>query len=312
MDKIYCYYNTAGISGRDVNNVDHYIKCIESIRNQILFDCSFRIIVSACRNNSIVLDKLDRHFNSKGERDVEIFDIRDHLPVNVTFNYSVLQSVKRFGPASAYLYIDSGVNFTKCNQLIDLWTVMNSGPYSIVSSLTDDDSGADQWFNNSLPGGDSFVMPIGKALNLHVALFSESWRSYYNKVLPDIFAGHCSESVLSFIAAAIATQWVVAKKVVVSHKRDVDGQSSGYDPAKWVQSGKSRFDHPFVIPSVFERVIPGRPLGLGYEGEMCPHDATQFDENGFCKHEFLKEYIKENLFLRQSEFDYNRINGKLL
>jgi hypothetical protein len=312
MDKIYCYYNTAGISGRDVNNVDHYIKCIESIRNQILFDCSFRIIVSACKNNSAVLDRIDRHFNSKGERDVEIFDIRDHLPVNVTFNYSVLESVKRFGPASAYLYIDSGVNFTKCNQLIDLWTVMKSGPYSMVSALTDDDSGIDQWFNNRLPDGDCFIIPVGKCINMHCQLFSHDILEYYNRLWSDIFAGHCSESVLSFVAAAIKTNWVLSKKVVVHHERSVDGPSSGFDPAKWVQQGKSRFDHPFVIPSVFERIIPGKPLGLGYEGEMCPHDATQFDENGFCKHEFLKEYIKENLFLRQSEFDYNKINGKLL
>ncbi len=307
MDKVYSILNICGISGRCYQNLYWYLDVLKSILTQRAHTYEHRVVVSACCSNIEVLKIINNVYP-----DVKIILITDQIPVNPSFNYSVVKCIERFGPATWYNYIDSGIKFTNEWELERLVELARSGPYSMISCLTDDDSGADQWFNDSLPGGDYFLMPIGKALNLHVALFSESWRSYYNRLLPDIFAGHCSESVLSFIAAAIKTNWVVSKKVIVSHKRDVDGQSSGFDPAKWVGEGKNRLDHPFIIDSVITRIMGIFPWGGGYEGRYVKHNADHYDENGFCKNNILKVAIKENLFLQPHEFDYNKVNAQWL
>ena len=40
------------------------------------------------------------------------------------------------------------------------------------------------------------------------------------------------------------------------------------------------------------------------------HDKNQFDENYHCINENLKDFIKENLFLKKEELDYEQINSE--
>ena len=54
--------------------------------------------------------------------------------------------------------------------------------------------------------------------------------------------------------------------------------------------------------------------GFGFEEwrGILNHDPSRFDENMHSKDEELKKFIKENLFLNKSEFDYNQIGTQFL
>ena len=92
-------YNTCGISGRE--NSASYIKNIKSILSQE-FD-SFDLVVSCCMVNILTKTMLLNEF----EGDVKFNFINEVHPVNVTFNHSVIETIKRYGEYNAYMYIDS-------------------------------------------------------------------------------------------------------------------------------------------------------------------------------------------------------------
>jgi hypothetical protein len=52
-----------------------------------------------------------------------------------------------------------------------------------------------------------------------------------------------------------------------------------------------------------------RKVGLGYEelGNVLMHDPELYTADGHAKNENLKEYIKNNLFLKPSQLDYSHI-----
>jgi hypothetical protein len=165
-------------------------------------------------------------------------------------------------------------------------------------------------------GDDAFVngnliIPVGKAVNLHVQIFSNEFFKIYNRILPDIFAGQCMESVFSFMCAAIKKKWVVHKGIILNHKTGMDGPSSGFSPAQWMMSGKNRWDHLFLKnESILNIINRGYEYGMGYEEvqKIVVHDSSKYDENGYAKSDQLKEYIRDNLYLSTNEFDYSKIN----
>ena len=52
-----------------------------------------------------------------------------------------------------------------------------------------------------------------------------------------------------------------------------------------------------------------RELGLGYEelGEVLLHNPDLYTSEGHVKNDTLKDYIKEKLFLKPNQLDYNHI-----
>lgn len=310
--KILAVYNTCGLSGR--NNVSYYIEALNSILNQ-QFE-GVKIVISDCCSHPYIRNELQNTFRSQ----INYNFIDDVVPVNVTFNHTVLKSIQEFGEFEGYLYVDSGVKFTNNNQLAQLYNILKSGPYGMVSARVDEDSGTfvnfglgeyegDQSQEHKLFKQGNLIIPVGKAVNLHCQIFSNDIQQYYGKCFTDIFASWCSESVFSFVCAAIQKKWIVVKDVIMHHQQGVDGQSSGFNPQVWKLHGNKNIDHPFCIPSIIQVMKEGRPYGLGYEEcqNIIMHDKTQYDQEGYCVNEKLKQYIKEKLFLQPSQFDYQTI-----
>lgn len=309
---MYIIYNTCGISGRE--NVSYYIEAIESILSQ---KGDFRVCLSSCLNNQPTRTTLMSHFG----RRISYCFIDEILPVNVTFNLAVLKMRARFGPANA-CYVDSGIKFTADDQIERLLKLHNSGPYGMTAAATDTDSGISRWFFNKeyddgkdvfkLP--ETFILPLGRAINLHVQIFDDKLQSFYGRCMPDIFAGYCTESVFSFLCAALNTKWVLSTSIVVKHLIGMDGPSTGFFPPAWKAAGNETWEHPFKVPSVVDICKRGQEFGLGYEElqQIVMHEPEKFDENGYSKDTRLAPYIRDNLFLSKELLDYDMIQWRFM
>jgi hypothetical protein len=318
MTKLAVIFNTCGVSRRE--NVSHYISAINSILNQDFDD--FHVVLSSCMNSQAVQQEMVEEF---GDRLFYNF-INELVPVPVSFNHSVQKYVENVGAAEGYLYVDSGCSFPDPQTLKKLYELHDSGPYGMTAALTNTDTGLWEWFGYGRYGNDlegirarmfendkHFIVPIGKTINLHCQIFSEDLRSFYGKCYTDIFAGQCSESVFSFINAALSLKFVVHKDLIVDHKVSMDGASSGFLPHSWVQRGNRAWDHPFGFSgSIVDRIKDGQTYGLGYEElqRILTHDPDQFSEEGFCRNNELKHFIKDRLFLQPNEYDYTTLNAE--
>lgn len=303
-------YNTCGLSGKE--NFDHYRRSIDSILNQN--DKDFNLVISDCMSS----EETRQQFLGTYRKDqrVSYCFIDDILPVNITFNCSVLDFIERWGPRDGYMYIDSGVDFCGNPDIIgnsyELFKRTNAGMLHLWS---DDDNGlyvggwGVDWLDTEK---DYIVVLIGKACNLHCQVFSHKLVEFYGKPYGDVHAGQCSESTFSFVCAALRLNWVISKDIKVNHIKGVDGASFGFsrkDCLPWqnlMPGSRSALD--IITDPV------GIAAGFGYEENqnVLVHDSDQFDENGFCKNNVLKHFIRENLFLPKSALDYNKINRKFI
>jgi hypothetical protein len=312
--KLLTIYNICGISQKE--NVNFYIDSLRTIVNQKNIDHD--IVVSSCLSQDSTLSKINNIFPQ-----IKINSINDKVPVNVSFNHTASVFDDNH---DAFLYIDSGVSFNTDSVIEKMAEKINAGPYAMISCMADGDNGplTDAKIAGHVPGKGFIIdqnnescIPIGSALNAHCQIFTREIKDYYQNIIPDIFAGFCTESVYSFLCAAIKKRWVVCKDIIVNHRLSLDGASSGFDPRNWILlTGRDSYDHPFAIDSYMDRIF--NPLahqyGLGFEEcrNILEHDPDQYDENMFCKNNYLKKYIKDNLYLKPEEFDYTNINHTII
>ncbi len=307
------------ISGRD--NTAQYVKGIGSIIAQDLPDV--KLVVSGCMMSEEVKRKIIGAFGNLAS----YIWLDEPVPVNVSFNLAAMVSVREFGAADAIAYYDSGLHYVDRTHLRLLYELMMSGPFGIVAARTDDDTG----FHQNLGIGDGiddfaaeerafaegpYVIPVGGCCNLHHQLYSWKFFEAYNgRLLCDIFAGYCSESVYSFCCAAIKQKYVIHDKVVMHHAPSVDGQSSGFHPSHHVAKGGKTYDHAFrSTESIVDICKRGYQFGMGYEEsqKVLMHDATHFDKYGFCKNDQLKDFIRDNLNLDASLLDYEKLKYEVV
>ena len=303
-NKILVTVNICGISGNE--DVDHYVKIIHQVLNQD-FD-NYRVVLSSCCNTDETHQIIEKEFRS----DISYNYIDEVLPVLVTFNSSVLEDIKHHGRSDGYVYLESGIDLEQNDQILkQLYECMNAGPNGIVSGMVSTDNGYKEHGLNIQQGKGYTVIPVGKSVNGHVLLFSDKLVSYYGRPWVDTFQSHCSESVFTFICAALQTNLVVCTESIIHHIEHMDGPSSGFDVLGWVMSGRQTYEHPFIIPSILERVCTkyNHKYGLGYEEArgIFMHDPSCFDEQGFCTNDKLKEICKKVLFLQPEEFDYDKV-----
>jgi hypothetical protein len=308
MKKLLVIYNTCGISGRF--NFDHYRDSLHSILRQDLD--GIEVALSSCLNNEGEIFMLKEEF---GDR-ISYNTINQKLPVSVTFNHTVEKCREKLGDFEGYVFVDSGINFEdQTRALSDLYDLFKSDNYGMAAARTDDDAGFDVWFGTDMSGDDlfskgHFEVPLGSAVNLHVQIFSQDLVDIYQRPLPDIFAGQCMESVFGFLCSAVKTKWVVHKDLILKHLTGMDGPSSGFSPNGWEAQGNKRWDHLFVVTDPIEDIIRrGIDFGMGYEEYqgIAIHREDQFDDDGYCINDDLWHYIRDNLFLKQRQFDYDNI-----
>jgi hypothetical protein len=242
MNKLLIVFNTCGINRESPFAYANHIRTILAQN----FD-DFHLAISSCMNSEYCFNFLKSQFGNN----LSYNKISDKLPISVTFNDTIEQCNNKFGEFENYMYIDSGIDFSSSKNVIkDLLDLHLSGPYAMTSARTDDDMGLNDWFGTDMRGDSIFndghlIIPVGKAVNLHVQIFSKEIIQFYNRILPDIFAGQCMESVFSFMCAALNKKWIVHKNIVLNHKTGMDGPSSGFSPSNWIMSGKQRWDHLF-------------------------------------------------------------------
>lgn len=304
MRKILVVYNTCGISGKD--NTNYYIKCLDSFLSQNFDD--FEVAVSSCLNPPDQQQKLVGVFGDS----LHYNFINEKLPVNVTFNDTVRQCVNRLGNFEGYLYIDSGCHFgNDLDTLLKMYELYKSGPYGIVSALASNDNGTESVFGFSAPIRENFLIPVGKAINGHVQIFSNEIFERFGRIIPDVFATFCTESVYSFLAACCSQQWVVIKDLVIPHEKSIDGASAGF--AHIPPNGAPIWDNTFCSKRSMREIISdveGIRAGFGYEecNRILMHDPSCFDETGFAKYpEELTKFMVDNIFVSPPHFSYENI-----
>lgn len=312
-NKLYIAFNVCEISRQ--NNCDTYIEGITSIVDQPFFKSNCKLVISGCGMTTRTKERLEKAFGSEAS----FSWVEDHVPISITFNLAILKMVEKFGAAEGYLYIDSGIRFLRYNDLENLYKRLRDD-IGIVGAITTTDCGFHQWFGieerpenndkvNELFKDEELILPIGKALNLHCQIFSNKLFEYYGKLCPDIFSGYCLESTFSSLCTALRAKWIITNEVIVEHRYGMDVGSSCSQPVRWKAIGKKDYDHPFVIPSILDRIQGGEQYGLFYEAcqGIMLGDMAQYDENGICTNDQLKEFIKDKLFLHKDEFDYNSL-----
>lgn len=316
MNKKYLViYNTCGISGKD--NSDYYISAINTIRSQN-YD-NYILALSSCLNKDEHIEKV-----LNNTRIDFVNRINDVLPVNITFNDTVRECIKEYGEFDGYLYLDSGIKFTDNNQLKTLFDEFESGNFGMVSAQVDNDMGW-VWFGRYEHSNpileENLLVPVGKACNLHCQIFSKEIFNEYGNVIPDIFKSYCTESVFSFVNAAIKKQWIITSKVRVHHAFNVpdglpddgdglDGHSSGF------RAPHGTWDDVYS-PYSMEQIVSlpeGTDCGFGYEElrRIKMHREDCFDENQLCKNDELRKFIKKYLYRNEKDFNYNNINRNII
>ncbi len=304
MNKILVVYN---ICQKDRDNTDHYINSIRSILSQNNFGDSSKIVVSACKNPKESINRLLSEFKDK----INIVYYDDTYTVNITFNKTVQEYIKRFGKFEGYLYIDSGVILTDPNVIKTMSGLLDQKTYSMITAQTDGDNGFDMWLGFNRIIGNDYIVPIGRACNLHCQLFSNDiYETYNNKIIPDVFSAFCTESVFSFLNAAIKRKWIIMKDIVIHHHQSLDGASTYFIHSSdkfgntWnnLLFGRNALDFindPEAISS-----------GLGYEEvqNVMLYKKDMYDENGYSTdRDRLKRVILKYLYLNNSELDYENL-----
>ena len=318
IDKILVVYNTCGIAKE---NSGSYKESLQSLLDQDGEYCD--IVMSSCLNNEDTRGSIQRFFGNK----IKYNFVDEIHPVNVTFNHAVNNVIKHNDEYSGYMFMDSGSCLHPHRNLMQsLYKYLKTGKYGMITPQSDADTeyhmgiglGIDDESARELMFKEgNFFVPIGKASAAHVNVTSNEMRSFYGRVYPDIFAGHCTESTFSFLNGALSKQWVLLKDFIVHHEVSMDGPSSGFSPGKWMaETRRPTFDHPYKIPSIISRLCTeeARSCGFGYEEcrNVFMHDDSHFDENYHCKNNKLKYFLKESLFLSKEELDYDKIKHEYI
>lgn len=301
-NKILVVYNQCGLGNKE--RVDFYIQSLHNIFFQHGVD--FQIVISSCFGTKETRRALENKFGSS----MNYCYIDEKQAVNVTFNKTVQECVKRFGNFHSYLYVASDIDFRQDRCIIEkLKIVMNKYDAGMVSVQTDQDNGFSWWFgvNNFLS---DFVVPLGRTCNLHAQLFSHDiYENYDHKILPDLFVSYCTESIFSFVNAAIRKKFVISGNALVHHEVTMDGSCSAYGRA-WdlIYPGGRLISDIINDPKAKE-------VGMGYEefrqkeghkGYLI-HDPSKFDDNGFSPNNNLRDFIKENFYLSKNILNYDNI-----
>ncbi len=313
--KLIVVFNTCGLARRE--NSEFYVKGISQLLDQDFND--YRIVLSSCFNTDETIIKLWKTFDDN----IDYSYIADVLPVNITFNHTVKKCVEIYGKAEGYLYVDSGITFPNRNILKYLYDAHKSGPNGMTAARVSLDGGTFIWFgvgdnqqdesgSDYLVRDGDFTIPIGKTVNNHLQIFDHSiYENYDERILPDIFASHCTESTFSFINAAINKKFILSQKAKVDHVVSLDVASMGFRP-EW--AGVPGWQHllPFAHKTIHDIINnpEAKACGFGYEEcqSILMHDPSLFDENGFSKNpDRLRKFILENIYLPKTHFNYNNI-----
>ena len=325
--KILTVYNTCGIHK---DNTAHYIKTINDILEQE--DVDQHVVLSSCLNSMQCFKEIYKTFGKK----ISYNYFAEAIPVNITFNKTVQECVKKFGNFDGYLYIASDVSFETSKKIIaSAANLLKTKKYGIVSVQVDKDGGYHTGLdpekyvyytpNQSQIKNKDLVVPIGKLCNMHVFLYSHDFYENFNqKIIPDVFKAYCTESTFSFLNAAINKKWVIMKDLFVRHFHQTAtsdfasscayfkpgvGHVSKENGTTWNNLMCERDALDFINDP------EAKECGLGYEelADIMLHNKEAYDEQENALFpDRLKKSINKHFFLTKKEFDYDKIKSRFV
>lgn len=285
-----------------------YIRNIRHLLEQKEIDQ--KLVISSCETANADLKVLHKEFGDK----VSFCITQETRTVNVTFNRACELAARAFEMPRGFLYCDSGCDIgTDTLALKRLFTNHRLGNWAMSAGLTDSDTGFELWrpgmTEDQLFVGDCYEVPIGSTVNLHFQIFDRSIVNAFGRPVPDIFRDFCTESVFSFMCAAVTRSFAVWRNVRFSHAHGLDGGASGFQDNRGWRSLLAE------APRKMEDIIAdpeALACGFGYEEceKILMHDPTLYTKSGVLKQELrlrLRKFIKDNLFLPKERFDYEAI-----
>lgn len=299
MSKLLVVYNVCGLGREDL---DLYRLCLNSIATQGFRD--YQLCISSCLSSSSVRNELIKEFPQGWFNFID-----DRVPVNISFNHSVRKCVEKAN-FDGYLYVSSDIQLENKDTLEILnWKITEKT--GMVSVSVDNDNS----FNNILNPNDHYIIKPGEAVNNHCTWFSRDIFDFYGNTEPDIFAGYSSESTFFYICAALQKNWLVlGQPKAIHHRHRNDGATSGF-----CHRGPYNipWDNLFNAPRRMTEILAdplAKESGFGYEEcqGVFKHDPAQFDEHYLCVNSLLKDFIRENLYLKKENFDYDSVKSVFL
>lgn len=304
--KILTIYNTCGIKHEQTSWYEH---CLQTILGQDHADN--KVLVSSCINSDNCISHLKSVFGEK----IDICRFKDPYTVNITFNKSVQEAVARYGEFDGYFYIDSGVLLNNTSVIKNGVERLRTNKYSMITYQTNTDTGFEplgflQDSNLVQIKDNDFIIPVGKACNLHAQIFTNDiYKTFDSRIIPDVFRAYCTESTFSFLCSVLQKDWVIVKDILLHHNKGVDGASIGQDHLSreyrnpWNNLLYERNALDFINDS------HAKAVGLGYEecNNIMNHNTEAYDGN-FSKHpEELAEQILKYFYTNKEELDYSEI-----
>lgn len=319
MNKILCVYNCCGIAK---DNTEVYPSYLEKLVAQD-FDGQIEFIVSACQPKERTIPHLKSLFP-----EISYLDIKDRIPINVSFNHAVLKGIEKWGKFDAYCYITCDCIMQTPYDIQSLFDILKNDEHNgMISAKADIDNcfsygilrnginhpqydkiAEEMMFKNS----NFYKMKPGDACAAHCNLWSSKIQEYYGQCIPTCFSGYCSESTFQTICAALRLNWIIAD-VLVKHTPSLDCPSAGFRPEDNTRNSIPTYYQGFIDKDL-STIFGEEYKKLGGALETCqgimPPDLSQYDKNGWIINDKLKEYIKNNLYLTKEKFNYDKINSE--
>lgn len=293
-------YNLCGLQR---NNTKQWITNIEDLLQD---DDDFDFCISACNVNEETKKYFKEYFK---HRKVKLHFVDDILPVNVTFNFACL-----INPGyKYYIYCASDIRRNSQEKIVSKikkFHIENNNAITGAYVLNDALPQAQIHYKDKLKIGQDVTFKPGEAFNCHFVMYDNCIKNKIGKLMPDVFASWCTESVFFYVCAALEKNLGMLNSLSVSlfhpqAHQDLDGNSSGFSKGKGPR-------HLFKSKlSVNERLMSEEAykVGFGYE-----------EVNGFFKHNprmylgtqnanptKLLGFIKKAVYLTDEEFSYKEI-----
>lgn len=329
-NKLLVCYCVCGVRG--LERIDLYLQHLASLQAQTLAG------VRICIKGTLSTRECKRVLQSKLGDSVSYLWLDELVPVNVGFNAAVKRCIKAFGPFDGYVYSASDVDLLgvpmgfnsplglmEIEERLNYLTMMHyrmspTDPLArgaaMVVSRCDGDCGfedSNNWCGvdtKAIKAGD-YVIPVGKGVNCHFQLFSHELVEAYGAPMPDIFTGDTTESVFTFLCAAIKRKMLMMSKPVIRHIGMMDGASAGFQRRGEGLYGAVLRPHHTNLKRICEE---GHRYGMGYEEcqSLHLHDPGKFDADGNALDDRLLPFLRDNLFLPPDQLDYDLLQGEFL
>jgi hypothetical protein len=320
MKNIAAIYNICELRNK---NTEMYKSHLESLLSQNYPHSNYKIIVSGCGVTDHTKEVLKQEFKDN----IHFVFYNDPYKSSVTFNKTIDVINENGFSFDEYMYIASDINITNksCFEKINSYS---SDEFGIIQFEVDRDCGwksvsedtvrnfnvgNTRYYKSNSPHFTSDVqIKVGYSANLHCLSFNSNIYKFYNKILPDIFYW-CQEPVLPYMASALKYKHIIVGNMLLSHLAEQDRgdlPAANGDPHALMDSKLTDLSIKDILTDY------AKSVGFGfYEfhhketkcSEYMNHDESLYDENGICKNEELKHFIKNTLFSHKNKFDYDSV-----